>query len=344
MTLKRYSTQELIELCEDLFYDYMLEGKVFYAPKEVSSAINSRVYSKGIDCSNSNPCCMLYSQYLKYLNVCKDKLVDLHKTLDRVSVDRNYKEMIMGQIDFLNREYNTVAQLNKKLQKEIYEGSQDLKYSHSVITFPLNKLINSLYDDLWVEILFFDDICTPHGKLAELLSTPKNKQREYLKKNIEITHIGLVFQTRTPVIVVLKGTQGSNTGVRLNTFPAKFGDFQNLRLADMDSISSNDLRQLFQSKIDLDQENLQLLAEETIRGDKYWLYYDGKSKSHWLNSGYYIRYICSSTGRVYYNSLNLQNLAISKYFNKNDYSSYLRAWWNITHLGATIEGKPVISC
>ena len=344
MALKRYNTQELIELCENLFYDYMLEGDTFYAPKEISSATNSRVYSEAINCSNSNPCCMLHSQYLRFLELNKNKIIDLNKTMAVKNVDKSYKQMILSQIEFLSNERKTLEELNKDKQKVIYANSQDLRYSNSVITFPLNKLINSLYDDLWVEILFFDDICTPYGKLAELLSTPKEQQKEFLKKNIEITHIGLVFQTATPTVVILKGVGNHKTGIRLNTLPPKFGDFQNLKLKDLNSFSNNDLRQIFQSKIDLDKEDLQLLAEETIRGDKYWLYYDGESQKHWVRSGFYIRYICSSTGRVYYNSLNLQNLAISEYFKRDDYNSYLRAWWNITHLGAKIEGKPVISC
>ena len=127
MALKRYNTQELIELCENLFYDYMLEGDTFYAPKEISSATNSRVYSEAINCSNSNPCCMLHSQYLRFLELNKNKIIDLNKTMAVKNVDKSYKQMILSQIEFLSNERKTLEELNKDKQKVIYANSQDLR-------------------------------------------------------------------------------------------------------------------------------------------------------------------------------------------------------------------------
>ena len=98
----------------------------------------------------------------------------------------------------------------------------------------------------------------------------------------------------------------------------------------------------------MDKEPLKLLSSVDIRGNNYKIFKD--TKNYTLNYdkekiySYYIRYVCSSTGRVYYNELVPNYLRLSSYFDKNDYSSYAKAWWNITHIGASVEGENVIDC
>ena len=48
----------------------------------------------------------------------------------------------------------------------------------------------------------------------------------------------------------------------------------------------------------------------------------------------FIRYVCPSTQRVYYNSINKQFISFSEYYKENDFESYIYAWWNVCHVGA----------
>ncbi len=335
MALKRYNLNELVEKCEDLFYSYMVEGKTFYYPLPTFS----EELPTECDKKYPNPAYILHNSYLitKKLNQERIENYGLQKQTLR---DKSYLNLIKQQITYLQDENKILTNLNMELQKKIYKSSGKLKHSRSSILFPLNKLINSLYDDMWLEVLFYDDVCTPMGKIAELLSLPKEKQKEFLRANTEVTHLGLLLNyPSSPRVIGIKGESVDSS----SSLPCKYADFKNLKLSDLDEILNNDLRQLLQSKIDLDKENLKFLAEEKIRGDIYQLYYRDNPRNYYT-SGFYIRYVCSSTARVYYNQLNLRNLSISTYFDGNNYNSYLKAWWNITHLGARIEGNPVISC
>ena len=77
-------------------------------------------------------------------------------------------------------------------------------------------------------------------------------------------------------LIALKGLLNTKdarvreSGITL--FPQKFSDFENLRLSDTSEINNNDLKQLIQSKIDLDKEDMQKLSSILIRGDRYEIY------------------------------------------------------------------------
>ena len=58
----------------------------------------------------------------------------------------------------------------------------------------------------------------------------------------------------------------------------------------------------------------------------------------------FIRYVCPSTGRVYYNPINTEFLAYSEYFKEGDYNSYLEAWWNVCHVGANPREGMMARC
>ena len=84
------------------------------------------------------------------------------------------------------------------------------------------------------------------------------------------------------------------------------------------------MKQFIQSKLDLDKETcMEKLADKYVGNDNYQILkdtenpvdYDSRSWG-WSSqmSDLYIRYICPSTGRVYFNNLNLSNLKLSEYF------------------------------
>ena len=154
-------------------------------------------------------------------------------------------------------------------------------------------------------------------------------------------------ENKTRAVIAVAGTLNFKEEARIKDcgitlLPQKFSDFQKLTLADINVIDNNDLKQIFQEKIDLDKENMEKLSSQVIRGDLYEIFKSPETEDS--DFDYYIRYICRSTGRVYYNRLNLFNLDISKYFNEDDYDSYAKAWWNLNTLGEDPDGEPVIRC
>ena len=157
----------------------------------------------------------------------------------------------------------------------------------------------------------------------------------YIKNDKLISLISLMGQLNT------SDPRVAESGVVL--LPQLFSDFGSLKLKDISIIENNDLKQFIQSKIDLDQENMTELSSQIIRGDKYSIYKSQMNEHGQVDL--YIRYTCRGTGRVYYNLLNLRNLELSSYFDKNDFNTYCKAWWDLNTLGGNPNNeKPVIRC
>ena len=344
MAIKRYNLKELRDICRNLFFDYMADSSVYYEQGTI----------KECNPSVPTPAHALHQAYMEMIEENRERARDYANSLSTVD-DGQVACLINEQIAFLENEYNILSSLNIETQKKIYKNSNSLEYSRSSVTFPLNKLINSFYDDLFLEVLFYDDTCTPNGLFGEFIKLrTASERKEFLRKHIIITHMGLALldSQKNPIsITVIEGDSSDEVeGGNILILPPKYGDFANLKLADTMSITNNDIKQFLQTKVDMDKEDMTFLAEEQIRGDNYKLYkyehYDINrfSSKKEKRTDFYIRYVCASTGRVYYNNLVLNNLALSSYFNQKDYPSYLKAWWSITHLGASVDGNPVISC
>lgn len=114
-----------------------------------------------------------------------------------------------------------------------------------------------------------------------------------------------------------------------------FFDFNNLTLADTLKIKNRDLMQILQARIDIDKENLEVLDEKNIGGDNYKLVKIREEMRQGRRdiNPLLIRFICPSTGRVYHVECDESTLNSSKYFKKDNYDTYLEAWWHISHGG-----------
>ena len=325
MQLKRYTTTELTPILTDIFYDYMIKesnnGKT--GIEEVTDFYNSKI-----------------EEY-------KDRIRIYDEALKNKSIEEDSKESLTEQLNYLKEGLKCFQYSNRDFQYKYYQKTKATDFCRSTVRISLNKKINSFYDDLYLNVLFYDDICTPCGKgyLYNLCQTYEDKL-DFLIKNTSITNMGLVYAPRNQiraVIAVVGKLNHNNPRVEtsnIELLDSQFSDFDNLKLSDINIIQNNDLKQFLQSKIDLDKENMKKLSSINIRGDVYEIY---KSPyQEYDNNIFYIRYVCRSTGRVYYNKLNLNNLALSKYYNKNDYKSYAKAWWNLNTLGSSIEGKPIV--
>lgn len=283
-----------------------------------------------------------YNKYQEQIKDYKEKYIMLEQALLRESSNQDNIEDIKRAKNFVRSGLNHLILSNMKYQKNLYSETHKTDYTRSQVRIHLNKKINSFYDDFYLDVLFYDDVCTPCGKYQDYLQITTEEERiNFLKCNTEITHLAFVYAPQTTVkavIGILGKLNTSDTRVQecgITLLDCHFSDFQHLRLSDTNSIPNNDLKQLIQSKIDLDKENMKLLASLNIRGDEYKIL---KNEDDTL----YIRYICRGTGRVYYNRLNINNLRISEEFKQDDYESYLKAWWNLNTLGSPVNGKPVI--
>lgn len=327
MQLKRYSTQELQELCTDIFYTYMssMNGDSWRVPTPVHA---------------------LHQQYLDQLGRYRER-----ENLYRKEIFSNgEKPSLVKQLGYIEEAVGYLCESNMQAQKKLYESTGSTDFARTSIRIPLDKKINSYYDDLTLEVVFYDDVCTLNGKFDEynLLRTEKER-RAFLEENTEVTNMGLLYIRNNSVVSItaLKGDLNDADPRVLSTsvvlLPQIFSDFNKLTLKDTSLIKNNDLKQLIQSKIDLDKENMEELSSVIIRGDRYSIHQ--APDNGYYEEDLYIRYTCRGTGRVYFNRLNLNNLQLSSYFKENDFDSYCRAWWDLNTLGGNPDNeKPVIRC
>jgi len=342
MELKRYSTQELISLGKEIFNTYMSSSKTFYFMGDT------------VECTpmNPTPADMLY---LKHKEIIEDNnnRIETYKEILNKCRDTKEFQLFQNDIKLLEEENKIYLNNNMENQKKRYKKTKDINYTQSIIRIPLDKKINSFYDDFYLEVLFYDDVCTLNGKYQEYRKLNNAEDRkQFIINNTEITRMSLCY-IRNYKLLTLISILGEFKNQNVSPFGTllldkKFSDFSTLTLSDTNYINNNDLRQMFQSKIDMDKEPLKLLSSTDIRGNNYKIYRDENNyKLNYDNEkvyNYYIRYVCSSTGRVYYNQLVLNLLELSSYYKEDNYESYAKSWWNITHIGASIEGNNVIDC
>ena len=334
MELKRLSHEELIPLCKEIFYDYLSsEGGLFW--------YSSNYGTLESDCPT--PAHQIHKQYEELLKQNEERQRVYNNALSHDGLDKACKQSLNKQIEFLGNEHNALITSNLKNQKELYKRTHVIDYTRTYIRIPLDKIINSYYDDLTLEVVYYDDVSTLNGKFKEYKELNTKEERlEFVKANTEITHLGLAtirdgsHKATIGLLGELNLGDSRLTVLSYEVLPHKFSDFTTLTLKDTNEIENNDLKQFIQSKIDLDKENLKKLSSQVIRGDLYEIY------SNCDSDEYFIRYICRGTKRVYYNLLNLRNLSLSEDFDENDVNTWALAWWNLNTLGGKPMGKPVI--
>ena len=179
-------------------------------------------------------------------------------------------------------------------------------------------------------------------------SLSDDEKLKYTKKHVEFTHAALGPVESSSWGIVLYGTVDpkfqNSTSSDQSALPKEFADFDNLTLAKTMEIKNNDLQQRLQTKIDIDKENLKVLDERVVRGDLYKIleapsaFGNGRFK-------YIIRYVCPSTGRVYFNAIDERSLSESKYYKNGDVNSLIYAWWHVNNCGEDpMDEEAVIRC
>ena len=344
--LVRYDKKELKDICTNLFFDYMENGKDFCIGKSLKKLPNG--YSP-VDC--------LHRMHIDKVNQIDNRL---NMLCEMVIDSRQFKQStkVLEEMEqYLMTEKDLILNTNAKVQRKRYSKCKVLDYSRTGVRIPLNKKINPLYDDFILEVLFYDDVTTLAGRYDEYKQA--TDKRKFLEDNIEITHMAFLYNKeglfQKEYVFMLKGVptvQSYKADVLLRTFKTHeimYGtnksvpnilDFKNLTLEETMQIVNNDIRQIIQSKLDIDSMNLTEVFSKNVGNDNYKLLkldYEGTPM-------YFIRYICPSTGRVYFNLLDFKMIALSEYYNENDYSSWINAWWSIAHVGACPYNKAMIRC
>lgn len=171
---------------------------------------------------------------------------------------------------------------------------------------------------------------------------------KYTKEHVEFTHAALGPVESSTWAIVLYGKTDSKftnkSSINEAALPNDFADFDTLTLARTMEIKNNDLQQRLQSKIDIDKEGLAVLDEKTVRGDVYKILEAPQSFGNGRFK-YLIRYVCPSTGRVYFNAIDERSLSESRFYEQGKIESLIYAWWHVNNCGEDpMEAEDVIRC
>lgn len=198
--------KEIKKTLEDIFYDYMAKGGV----EETHRNYNERI-----------------SKYEETLKVCLD----------------NSKFSTIGQrakeLQELRKELETSLKYlkngNIENQKKAYKETRDIGISRTMARISLMGRISPRYNDTVLEVIFYDDICTPKGKYEQYRTLKSIKDRiQFIKDNTEITHMSIVHLSRNYVRtqIMLKGKAITDKKIidthRVVILGEEFADFENL--------------------------------------------------------------------------------------------------------------------
>lgn len=329
----RYTTEELTEFILDKLYEHIATETNMYFMDKVApqGAIRPRVR---------------FEQRKKRIADIKFRIEDYTKRRELEQKQQD-KDVFTEGIQILTEKLYLEENFNIEHQKAEYERTKDVFSTRTFTEFPLNKLINGLYDNFNVIAMHFDNL-TNEEVISQLESDKLTleEKKQIVKDNIEVTHLLLTHGTSSRVSFALFGKLDETYAVPENenatSLGPKFTNLQDLTLADVENIKNNDLQQILQELIDMDRENLETVANLTIKGEDYTIV-----KSPYTSKEY-IRYTCPSTQRVYYNVLVHEYLKQSKYYEEGNYESYIKAWYSIANLFIELTdeeiARPSISC
>lgn len=139
------------------------------------------------------------------------------------------------QLQYLYQSIKHLQQSNIAYQKKLYAKTGSVDSCRSEVQIPLKNKISSRYNDIILEVLFYDDVCTPNGKYHEYSKIKDiNEKINFLKENTEITNIGLVYKRNNrrvaliEVIGTLKWEEKVLQQIGVQLLGREFADLNNL--------------------------------------------------------------------------------------------------------------------
>ena len=392
MSLTRYTREELIEILNELGTTELATATSRYECATIAETGKSLFH-------------LNLAERLSNGKVYRTRIKDFRDKSEDVTIGEENRSIYKKAQDLLEKLACDDELSDMAYQKELYKKDKNIYTSRSYLEFPLDKRLNSLYDDLSAVFLYYDNISTLKNNKKALVASYSNdkealerfaklhiesreeqkeflslgstskqvdwvakkfgedmittfenieddKERlEFVKNNIEFTHCMLGgLNNPTWGIGVYGDLDPKFSGFNENqqVLPHEYCDFSKIRLSDTAKIKNNDLLQVMQSKIDIDKENLEVIDEKYVRGDIYKILKTNETMQ--ISNGrtsfnYYIRYVCPSTGRVYFNPIVEGSLQQSRFYKSGDVKSYIHSWWHINNAGddPTVE-LDVIRC
>ena len=332
LNIVRYTTQELIDFVTDLFYENVAIDTNMYFMDKVSEQGQIRPRTR-------------LEQRKKRIEDIKFRIKDYEQRREKESNPAD-KQVYTDGIKILTDKLFLEENFDIEHQKAEYEATGDVFASRTFTEIPLNKRLNGLYDDFNAVVLFYDGL-TNEEIISKLENAPTlEEKKQIVKDNTEITHILLALDDNSRASIALMGkldeVYSDITNDSAQVLPPKFSDFGAITLEDCEQIKNNDLAQIVQERINMDKENLILEAELTVKGEEYKIFKSPHTSKE------YIRYVCPSTQRVYYNVLNFDYLKQSEYFEEGNAESYILAWYSIANLFIELTpeeiARPSIAC
>ena len=235
----RYTKDELIDFCTDQFYEEVATSTKVYFQDKVAEEGQIRPRTR-------------LEKRLKRIEKIKYRIADF-KARQAEETNEEDKKVYQKGIDLLVDKLDYEENPTIERQKQEYEKKKDVFGSRTFTEFPLNKKINSLYDDFNCIVLFYDNLTTEEI-VSKLENAPTlEEKKQIVKDNVEITH-ALIREAKCPKkCISLVGkmdeeyTDPSNK--RSTCLPPKFADWANLTEADCEEIANKQLRRYVLSKI-----------------------------------------------------------------------------------------------
>lgn len=176
MALKGYTKEELIEMIDKMFYHEIATSNKRWECKEVTIQEGVSIPRQGLNIRLDN------------LKVYHDRRVDYEMKSKQAELSAKKKVLFaQGAVIISNlicQEENGTAEN----QRKYFEKDRNLFLSRSYIEFPLDKKINSLYDNLSAFYLFYEDVATLGNNRAAVIESYANNERaleEYAKNHIK---------------------------------------------------------------------------------------------------------------------------------------------------------------
>ena len=238
-TIEKCSTEELINICIDNFYEELATSTKCYFLDTVREESQIRPRTR-------------LEKRLKRIEQTKAQIDKWAKCLAE-ETDETHKEQYRKAIliceDRLDYEENPTVER----QKQEYEKTQDVFTSHSYTEFPLTGKINPLYNNINCLIIYYDNITTEEI-VSKLENAPTlEEKKQIVKDNVEITH-ALIREAKCPrkcisLIGKMDEEYTDPSNKRSTCLPPKFADWANLTEADCEEIANKQLRRYVLSKI-----------------------------------------------------------------------------------------------
>ena len=146
--------------------------------------------------ATKNPLSTKVYEIYREIDTTKYTPIDLlyFETLDNIKKAQEFKK------DFpeFAEEHKHLSKSNMKYQKELYAITKSIKYTHSEIFIPMRDLFDTTglgdFTDCHLSVSFFDDLGVPKGKYKEYKKLKTfEERRDFIKDNIEITHVYFYF-------------------------------------------------------------------------------------------------------------------------------------------------------